>query len=239
MIIQVTENTQSMRSKAPNTKCNVDSNSTKNGIFITFEGGEGAGKTTQIKRLARKLNEIGVMTTVTREPGGTPIAESIRNAILSGSIKEFGPTAEAMLFAAARLDHVDMLIKPALKRGNWVLCDRFTDSTLVYQGEDGVKKDVIVALENIAIGETIPNLTIIIDIKAQEGLKRSRNRSELKLETAPDRFEQESIEIHEKRRQAFLRLANYGGDRYAVVDGHSSVDEVEQHIWQLVFPLTQ
>ncbi len=235
----MTENTQSMRSNPPNTKNRIDTKSTINGVFITFEGGEGAGKTTQIKRLTRTLNEVGITTTVTREPGGTPKAELIRKAILSGSIKEFGPTAEAMLFAAARLDHVDKLINPALKRGNWVLCDRFTDSTLVYQGEDGVKEEILVALENIAIGQTIPNLTIIIDIKAQEGLKRSKNRNELKLETAPDRFEQESIEVHERRRQAFLKLAKNDSNRYAVVDGHNSVDEVEQHIWQLVLPLTQ
>ena len=235
----MTINSPSARSSSAHSGNRSSINPPKNGIFITFEGGEGAGKSTQIQRLATSLNQIGITTTVTREPGGTPKAELIREAILSGTVKDFGPTAEAMLFAAARLDHVDTVINPSLSQGNWVLCDRFTDSTLVYQGEDGVKEEILVALEKIAIGMTVPNLTIIIDIEAQEGLKRTRIRNELKQSSTLDRFEQETIKIHEQRRQAFLKLAKSDDKRYAVVNGHKNADEVEQQIWQLVIPLTQ
>ena len=235
----MSQNNQSIRSNPLNQSNGSNSKSKKNAYFITFEGGEGAGKSTQIERLANSLENIGISTITTREPGGTPTAELIRKFILSGDAKKFGPTTEAMLFAAARLDHVDLVIKPALKTGNWVLCDRFTDSTLVYQGEDGVKKDILLALEEIAVGKTIPDLTIIIDIEAQYGLLRSHGHSQTKQEPIPDRFERETIEVHEKRRQAFLKLAKSNTNRYAVVNGNKNVDDVEKQIWQLVVSLTQ
>ena len=236
----MSQNNQSIRSNPLNLSNEPTSKLTKkNTYFITFEGGEGAGKSTQIERLANSLKKIGISTISTREPGGTPKAELIREFILSGDAKKFGPTTEAMLFAAARLDHVDLVIKPALKSGNWVLCDRFTDSTLIYQGEDGVKREVLLALEEIAVGKTVPDLTIIIDIEAQYGLLRSNSHSQSKQKSIPDRFERETIEVHEKRRQAFLKLAKSDPNRYAVIDGSKNVDDVENQIWQLVITLTQ
>ena len=235
----MSQNNQSIRSNPLNSSNGPNSKSTKNTYFITFEGGEGAGKSTQIERLANSLKKIGISSITTREPGGTPKAELIREFILSGDAKKFGPTTEAMLFAAARLNHVDLVIKPALETGNWVLCDRFTDSTLVYQGEDGVKKEVLLALEEIAVGKTVPDLTIIIDIEAHYGLMRSNGHNQSKQKSIPDRFERETIEVHEKRRQAFLKLAKSDSNRYAVVDGSKNIDDVEKQIWQLIRPLTQ
>src|SRR5689334_16425665 len=141
------------------------------GRFITFEGGEGTGKSTQVQRLARQLISRGIEVVLTREPGGSPGAEAIRHVLLSGAAKPLGPDAEAMLFAAARDDHVRSLIAPALARCQWVLCDRFADSTRVYQGALGqVDPRLIRSLERIAVGDCVPDLTLILDLPAFVGL---------------------------------------------------------------------
>jgi dTMP kinase len=204
------------------------------GRFITFEGGEGAGKSTQIERLLRRLGESGVEAIATREPGGSPKAERIRQSVLAGAAKPFGPLAEAILFAAARLDHLEETIRPALARGAYVLCDRFTDSTRAYQGALGnVAPEVIRALERATLGDTRPDLTIILDLPAEVGLARAAERRRVGGQKA-DRFELEASSFHEKLREAFLRIARDEPVRCVVVDADRDVDLVAADIWRIV-----
>lgn len=204
------------------------------GKFITFEGGDGAGKTTQIKRLAASLTEEGRVVTTTREPGGTPNAEAIRRMLLSGMAKPLGVEGEAILFAAARADHVDRVIRPALLRGDWVLCDRFADSTRVYQGvSGGADQKLLRALDRVAIGETKPDLTIILDVPVSIGLTRVRERLADTSDT-PDRFEGEKTELQEKRRQAFLDIAANEPERCIVIDATQEEDKIADQIKEAI-----
>lgn len=204
------------------------------GKFITFEGGDGAGKSTQIERLANALASSGRTVTKTREPGGTPIAESIRDLILSGLAESLGADGEALLFAAARADHVDKIIRPALARDEWVLCDRFADSTRVYQGVGGgADERLLRALERVAVGETRPDLTIVLDVPAEVGLARVHDRL-VSAGAAPDRFESEDLALQEKRRLAFLDIAASEPDRCLVVDATCPEDVVAAVIWAAV-----
>ncbi|MCX5493997.1 dTMP kinase [Kaistia dalseonensis] len=202
------------------------------GRFITFEGGEGAGKSTQIKRLAARLREKGLVVVLTREPGGTTLAESVRAFILSGAAEPLGPEAEMVLFAAARADHVDRVIGPALARGEWVLCDRFIDSTRAYQGGDGVDPDLLNGLEALAIDGVRPDLTLMLDLPVEIGLARAARRRD--DGDAPDRFERETVERHERRRQVFLSIATANPDRCVVIDANRSEEEVAEAVWQVV-----
>jgi len=202
------------------------------GKFITFEGGEGAGKSTQIRRLAARLAATGRSVATTREPGGTPVAEGVRRFILSGRAKPLGPEGEAILFAAARADHVDRLIRPALAAGEWVLSDRFTDSTRVYQGS-AVDRGLIEALERLAAGATRPDLTIVLDVPAEIGLARIAARSAVSGD-GPDRFEGDALAVHEARRQAFLAIAAAEPGRCIVVDATRPEDEVADAVWRAV-----
>ncbi|NBN62148.1 dTMP kinase [Pannonibacter tanglangensis] len=204
------------------------------GRFITFEGGEGAGKSTQIRRLRDRLEKAGLEVVVTREPGGSPGAELIREVLLSGKAKSLGPRGEAMLFAAARADHVDATIRPGLAAGKWVLCDRYADSTRVYQGEAGVDGQMLDLLELAATAGLKPDLTVLIDVPADVGLKRVEARSHNPSGAAPDRFEADTLAVHERRRSLFLELAENEPDRIAVVDGAGDVAAVEAAIWQAV-----
>ncbi|MGU3494183.1 dTMP kinase [Xanthobacteraceae bacterium A53D] len=200
------------------------------GRFITLEGGEGTGKSTQAKRLAAALEAQGRSVVVTREPGGSPGAEAIRHVILSGAAKDYGPTAEALLFAAARADHVDTLIRPALLTGKWVVCDRFIDSTRVYQGVLGsVSGTLLDELEDLMVGDARPDLTLILDVPPEVGLARAAARGE-----GADRFESEGLAFHAKVREAFLALAKADPDRCAVVDASGTPDEVAARIWEVV-----
>jgi len=204
------------------------------GRFITFEGGEGAGKSTQIARLARRLEEQGIPAVVTREPGGTPTAESIRHMLLSGLAEELGPDGEAVLFAAARADHVDRVIRPALRGGKWVLCDRFADSTHVYQGVGGgADAAMLDALDRVAVGRTRPDLTVILDIPVEVGLARAAERQR-ELGGPADRFEREDVSVHEARRKAYLAIAKADPERCIVVDANRSESKIAKAIWQAV-----
>ncbi len=203
----------------------------RRGRFITFEGGEGAGKSTQMKRLAAALAERGIAVVETREPGGTPDAEAIRSFILSGRARPLGGGGEAVLFAAARADHVDRVIRPALARGAFVLSDRFTDSTRAYQGADGVDTTLLDGLETLAVGETRPDLTVILDLPAETGLARAAAR---RGAGDADRFEGETIVKHEARRRIFLEIAAREPGRCAVIDATRGVDDVAAEIWQVV-----
>lgn len=200
------------------------------GRFITFEGGEGTGKSTQSKRLAAALEARGLDVVLTREPGGSPAAETIRGLLLSGRAKPLGVLGEAYLFAAARIDHVAELIEPSLARGAFVICDRFADSSRVYQGTaGGLPADVVDELVDAAIGFTIPDLTIVIDVPVSVGLARVGHRSE-----GADRFESDAVTVHEERRRGFLALADRFPDRCIVVDGSREKDVVSAEILALV-----
>src|SRR5215470_4247806 len=171
------------------------------GRFITFEGGEGTGKSTHAALLADRLKSFGIAVLRTREPGGSPGAEAIRHVLLSGAAKPLGAEAEALLFAAARSDHVRNAIEPALARGVWVICDRFIDSTRVYQGSLGhLDPKFMRALERVTVGDLKPDLTFILDVPAQVGLERARSR---RNGEGADRFEAESLKFHEELREAF------------------------------------
>jgi len=204
------------------------------GFFITFEGGEGAGKSTQVERLAEKLRQKGYRILVTREPGGSPGAEAVRHVLLSGAAEEFGPEMEALLFAAARSDHVEQVIRPAIETGMIVLCDRFIDSSRVYQGVTGnIEKGLMESIERVAINGMMPDLSIFLDLDAETGLHRAaERRSEGE---GADRFEKETIAIHEQRRQAYLEIAVNEPDRCKVVDADQDPDAVELAITEIVF----
>ncbi len=202
------------------------------GRFITFEGGEGTGKSTQVQRLARRLRVLGIEVVLTREPGGSPGAEVIRHVLLSGAAKPLGPEAEAMLFAAARDDHVLTVIAPALARGQWVLCDRFADSTRVYQGALGaVDPRLIRRLERIAVGDAVPDLTLILDLPAYIGLARAAQR---RGADATDRFESETVAFHDRLRHAYRGLPEQEPDRCVLIDARGDADEVAEAIWAVV-----
>ncbi len=201
-----------------------------NGRFITFEGGEGSGKTTQVQRLADRLRLKGSEVVLTREPGGSPGAEAIRHLLLSGIVKPLGPEAEAMMFAAARDDHVTHVIRPALERGAWVICDRFIDSTRVYQGALGnVDQRLIRALERLVVGDTMPVLTIILDVPPEIGLARAYGRN-----AGADRFEAEHFEYHQLLRTAYRDLAVQEPERCVLVDASASADALAVRIWMMV-----
>ena len=205
------------------------------GKFITFEGGEGVGKTTQIRLLEEKLALHDIDCIQTREPGGSPGAEALRHILLSGIADQMGlgASGEAILFAAARADHVDTKIKPALAEGKWVLCDRFMDSTRVYQGESGnVPPELVDLLERLAIDGTRPDLTLILDLRAEIGIARANERRS--ADEAADRFEREDLSIHEARRNGFLQLAHKDPARCKVIDASQTVDEIAYDIWQAV-----
>ncbi|WGD48606.1 dTMP kinase [Bradyrhizobium sp. CB1650] len=199
------------------------------GRFITFEGGEGAGKSTQIKRLADRLSAAKLRTVVTREPGGSPGAEIMRHLVLSGMGKLLGPEAETLLFAAARDDHVRTVIQPALNQGAWVLCDRFADSTRAYQGSLGrVPIGLISAMQRVTIGDLRPDLTFILDLPVEIGLQRAAAR---RGSGTPDRFESEDLRFHQGLRDAYRKIAAEEPARCVLIDANADVDTVAERIW--------
>jgi dTMP kinase len=204
------------------------------GRFITFEGGEGAGKSTQIARLLTRLKDEGVDAIATREPGGSQKAERIRESVLAGAAQSLGPFAEAIMFSAARIDHLRETIRPALARGLFVLCDRFADSTRAYQGALGdLDPALIRALERATIGDTRPDLTFVLDVPAEIGLARAAERRRAAGKGA-DRFEGEGRAFHERLRQAFLAIAGDEPDRCLVIDAAREPDSVAEDIWRTV-----
>jgi len=206
------------------------------GRFITFEGGEGVGKSTQIKRLAANLAEVGIDAVRTREPGGTPKAEAIRSFILQGKSEAWGAGAEAVLFAAARHDHVTQLIAPNLEAGRWVLSDRFADSTRAYQGlTGGVDTKTVDALEDLALDGQVPDLTLLLDMSPDEAFARVEQRAlEDGIPTVVDRFEKEDIVWHRRLREGFLKIAEDNPERCVVIDASQGEDEMAAAIWRVV-----
>jgi dTMP kinase len=210
------------------------------GKFITLEGGEGGGKTTQGAALTGKLRKAGIEVLQTREPGGTPRAEAIREVLLSGKAKRFGPLGEAVLFYAARESHLELAIRPALERGTWVVCDRFSDSTRAYQGAaGGLPYSVIDILDNAVVGATRPDLTIIFDLPPEVGLSRVAERKRERVASDAiagglDRFEGMSLAFHRSLREEFLAIARAEPERCAVVDASKDVQAVADRIWAIV-----
>lgn len=199
------------------------------GRFITFEGGEGAGKSTQLTRLVARLRAGGLEVVATREPGGSPGAEAIRALVLNGAADRWSPVTETLLMYAARRDHVERVIAPALARGAWVVCDRFADSTRAYQGAGGgTDPALIAALEDQVLGETRPDLTLVFDLPPQAGLDRAHARGgEL-------RFESKGLAFHERLRQGFLAIARAEPERCALIDAAGSIEAVEAAVWNTV-----
>jgi dTMP kinase len=202
------------------------------GRFITFEGGEGAGKSTQAERLAARLRTLAIGVVSTREPGGSAGADIMRHVLLSGAAKPLGPVAETLLFAAARDDHIRATIAPALQQGKWVVCDRFIDSTRVYQGTLGeVDPKLIRGLERLTVSDTMPDLTFILDLPAETGLARAAQR---RGGAQADRFENETIGFHTRLRQAYRDIAAAEPQRCLVIDADRPADKIAEEIWSIV-----
>lgn len=198
--------------------------------FITFEGGEGAGKSTQAKNLVAALESRGISVDLTREPGGAPGAEEIRELLVRGEPRRWDALSEALLMFAARADHLATRIRPALAAGRWIVCDRFTDSTYAYQGAGrGLDAKTIARLENAATGNFRPDLTFILDVPAETGLSRAAARR-----NQDSRFEHFDRAFHERLRDYFHGLAAREADRCVLVDSTASPDEVAEHIWDAV-----
>jgi dTMP kinase len=202
------------------------------GRFITLEGGEGVGKSVQAERLEKRLVALGLDVVRTREPGGSPGAEALREAILSGFAADFSPAGQALLFATARVDHLEKTILPALARGAWVVSDRFADSTRAYQGAAGnLPVAFIATLERLTVGPNQPDLTLILDLPPEIGLKRAAVRRQA---GPADRFESEGLIFHETLRRAFLDIAAAEPWRCVVIDADRSEDDVAATIWSAV-----
>jgi dTMP kinase len=208
---------------------------TQSGKFITFEGPEGGGKSTQIRRLAERLKAQGHAVLTTREPGGTPTGEAIRGILQHDHAGEpICPEAELLLFEASRAQLVNHVILPALKKGLWVLCDRFIDSTTAYQGYGrGFDLQAILDINTFAVGGCLPDLTLLLDIETQTGMERLtlRNREQ---KTTHDRFEREQVEFHERVRTGYLQLARRWPERIQVIDSMHAEAVVEAAIWNVV-----
>jgi dTMP kinase len=212
------------------------------GLFITFEGVEGCGKTTQMRLLKERLETAGHRVTSTREPGGCPIADQMRAILLDAANAAITPLSELLLYAAARAQHVQEVIVPALERGETVLCDRFTDATVAYQGHGrGLDLATITELNRLATGGREPRLTLLIDCPVETGLSRARARIEAASGAREERFELESVRFHERVRQGYLGLAAAFPDRFIVVDGSGNVAQTEQRVIEALsgrLPLT-
>ncbi|OXE35519.1 MAG: dTMP kinase [Phenylobacterium zucineum] len=200
------------------------------GKFITLEGGEGVGKSTQIRRLIARLSDQGREVVATREPGGSPGAESIRDLVLRGTADRWSPVTETLLMYAARRDHIERVIAPALAAGRWVVCDRYADSTRAYQGAaGGVDPAFIAALETYVLEDVRPDLTLVLDLDPSVGLARATERAGGEM-----RFESKGAAFHTRLRQAFLDIAAQEPARCAVIPASGSPDEVEALIWSAV-----
>lgn len=200
------------------------------GQFITFEGGEGAGKSTQVEHLRTRLEGKGIDVLVTREPGGSPSAEDIRALLVTGAPDRWTPVTEALLHSAARQEHLEKTVRPALAAGKWVLCDRFFDSTMAYQGyAQGLGKGLVEQLNELVVKETVPNLTLVFDLPVETGLTRTHIR-----EGDEDRYERMGQPFHEALRAAFLDIARENPDRCELVDASQSIQEIADKVWNIV-----
>jgi dTMP kinase len=200
------------------------------GRFITFEGGEGVGKSTQIRRLVARLQTAGHDVVATREPGGSAGAEAIRDLVLRGAADRWSPVTETLLMYAARRDHIERVIRPALARGALVVCDRFSDSTTAYQGAaGGADPGLIAAMERYVLEDVRPDLTLVFDLDPELGLARAVDRAGAEM-----RFESKGAAFHARLRSAFLEIAAREPERCVVIDANGSPDQVETSVWETV-----
>jgi dTMP kinase len=201
-------------------------NPTLRGKFITFEGGEGSGKSTQIRYLFEAIKKAGQFVITTREPGGAPSAEQIRTLLVTGDIDRWQPMTEALLNYAARVEHVAQTVEPALNAGTWVLSDRFADSTIAYQGYGhGINLQKLADLHQIVLGDFKPDLTIILDLSVKDGLRRAIIRGD-----SEDRYERMGSDFHNRLRDGFLEIANAETDRCVIIDATKSINVVRQSV---------
>ncbi len=199
------------------------------GKFITVEGIEGVGKSTNMDFIHQQLLTAGKDVVVTREPGGTPLGEAIRGLLLDPEYTGMDSTCELQLMFAARAEHLARVIRPALEKGQWVLCDRFTDATYAYQGGGrGIDMDIIARLEDLVQGDFRPDMTLLLDVPVEVGLARAGQRS------SPDRFEQEQVEFFERVRHCYLQMAKDYADRYRVIDASQSLEQVRKQIKYII-----
>jgi len=201
----------------------------KRGQFVTFEGGEGTGKSTQVKRLASSLEAIGTDCHITREPGGTQGAEDIRRLLVEGAVERWDPASELLLHNAARVEHLAKTVRPALDAGVWVLCDRFTDSTMAYQGHGhGLDTTMVANLHWLLYGSFKPDLTLILDLKVNDALARTQSRN-----ASETRYERMNQSFHDRVRLGFLEIAKAEPARCVVVDASGDIEEVERRIFEI------
>ncbi len=209
----------------------------RRGLFLTFEGPEGSGKSTQLKLLAERLRASGREVFETAEPGGTPIGVQIRRVLLDAKNQELCPTAELLLMFASRAQNVDQYILPALSRGQVVLCDRFTDSTLVYQGiARGLGAEVVYDVDRIACRGLVPHLTLVIDIETEAGLARAHRRND-ETKHVETRLDHEALSFHKKVREAYLQLASDEPKRVKLIDGSGTPEQVAELVWAAAEPV--
>lgn len=204
------------------------------GPFITLEGGEGSGKSTQIKLLSDWLSSEGIEHLRTREPGGAPGAEEIRHLVLTGDVDRWTPLTEVLLYTAARSDHVERVIVPTIEAGKWVLCDRFADSSIAYQGAGrGVGVEKVRDLQRLVLGSLMPDLTLILDLPIEVGLERAMSREGGKA-IKEDRIERMGKALHEQSRNVFLEIAEQEPERCVVVDADQSVEELQLELQSII-----
>ena len=198
------------------------------GLFITVEGGEGVGKSTNIAFIRQRLEAAGVQLVVTREPGGTPLGEELREVLLAVRDGGISPMAELLLMFAARAQHIEEVIEPALAAGRWVLCDRFTDATYAYQcGGRGLDREAVATLESLVQGTLAPDCTLLLDAPVDTGMNRIEGRGE------PDRFEREELAFFERVRASYRQLANNSSGRYRIIDASRPLEEVQGQLLQV------
>ena len=208
----------------------------RSGKFITLEGGEGVGKSTQATLLVERLAKRGIDVILTREPGGSPFAERIRALLLDPGTPAHGALADALLFYAARADHLQQKIAPHLDAGGWVVCDRFSDSTRVYQGSaGGVAPEVLERLEDLVVKSHRPDLTVLLDLDPRDGLGRvRRRRAPTRTLSETDRFEQRELEFHERLRAGYLALARAEPQRCVIIDAAAPPEIIAAAVWRAV-----
>jgi dTMP kinase len=210
------------------------------GKFITFEGGEGSGKSTQVQLLAERLKQAGLQSSTTREPGGSPSAEDIRKLLVSGAVARWDPMTELLLHTAARREHLRNLIQPVLNRGVWLISDRFVDSTMAYQGYGyGLGRETVESLHRMIAGDFMPDLTLILDIPTEDGLARAKVRSDAGKAKNPtvkaeDRYERMAKPFHRRLRRGFLDIARQDPERCRVIDASQGIDAVAADVWKAV-----
>jgi dTMP kinase len=208
-------------------------------LFITFEGIEGCGKTTQIKRLAKKLADLGVQFVATLEPGGTRIGQDIRKLLLDSNNRHLAPLAELILYAADRAQHIEEIVKPALDQGKWVICDRFFDATVAYQGAGrGLDMGLIKTLNDLVTKGIRPDITLLLDCPPETGIGRALKRNDILGHDGQDRFEREKMEFHTKVRSGYLEISHHE-PRFSIIDATRSEDEVEEDIFKVIRPFIE